>query len=289
MRTDPVEAFWERFSTATGVTADYDAWAFGDEDSPDLADELAWLVLHGPKRATTCLYEDAVADGDMPTRGAYSVVLDGSGGPVCVIRTTEVDIRPFGEVDDAYAWDEGEGDRSLAFWRQAHIDFFAQNGHSIEDDTLVVLERFDLLWPRPGEEGWRRYRPADDPVSQLLAGYAAARSDGDVDALVAAHAPGGFAVRAGEIVRHDSAESLTALLPEDRGRRAQCRRARVELSRTSPSSTRPTGPGWRWPSGRCARRTGRPCAPSTRPTSSPWTTTGGGSWARSSTTEPGRP
>ncbi|HEY5727030.1 MAG TPA: ASCH domain-containing protein [Acidimicrobiia bacterium] len=210
MRTDPVETFWERFSTATGVTADYDAWSFGDEDSPDLADELAWLVLHGPKRATTCLYEDAVADGDMPTRGAYSVVLDGSGGPVCVIRTTEVDIRPFGEVDDAYAWDEGEGDRSLAFWRQAHIDFFAQNGHSIEDDTLVVLERFDLLWPRPGEEGWRRYRPADDPVSQLLAGYAAARSDGDVDALVAAHAPGGFAVRAGEVVRHDSAESLTA-------------------------------------------------------------------------------
>ncbi len=210
MRTDPVETFWERFSAATGVTADYDAWSFGDEDSPDLADELAWLVLHGPKRATTCLYEDAVADGDMPTRGAYSVVLDGSGGPVCVIRTTEVDIRPFGEVDDAYAWDEGEGDRSLAFWRQAHIDFFAQNGHSIEDDTLVVLERFDLLWPRPGEEGWRRYRPADDPVSQLLAGYAAARSDGDVDALVAAHAPGGFAVRAGEVVRHDSAESLTA-------------------------------------------------------------------------------
>ncbi len=130
MRTDPVKTFWERFSAATGITADYDAWAFGDEDSPDLADELAWLVLHGPKRATTCLYEDAVADGDMPTPGAYSVVLDGSGGPVCVIRTTEVDIRPFGEVDDAYAWDEGEGDRSLAFWRQAHIDFFAQNGHS---------------------------------------------------------------------------------------------------------------------------------------------------------------
>jgi uncharacterized protein YhfF len=210
VRTDPVEAFWERFVTATGVIADYDAWAFGDEESPDLADELAWLVLHGPKRATTCLYEDAVADGDMPTPGAYSVVLDGSGGPVCVIRTTEVDIRPFGEVDDAYAWDEGEGDRSLAFWRQAHIDFFAQNGHTIEDDTLVVLERFDLLWPRPGEEGWRRYRPADDPVSQLLAGYAAARSDGDVAALVAAHAPGSFAVRAGEVVRHDSDESLNA-------------------------------------------------------------------------------
>ena len=200
--------------------ADYDAWAFGDEDSPDLADELAWLVLHGPKRATTCLYEDAVADGDMPTRGAYSVVLDGSGGPVCVIRTTEVDIRPFGEVDDAYAWDEGEGDRSLAFWRQAHIDFFAQNGHSHRGRHAGGAGAVRPAVAPPREEGWRRYRPADDPVSQLLAGYAAARSEGDVDALVAAHAPGGFAVRAGEVVRHESAESLTALLPEDRGRRA---------------------------------------------------------------------
>jgi hypothetical protein len=32
---------------------------------------------------------------------------------------TTVEIRPFGEVDEALAWDEGEGDRSLASWRRA--------------------------------------------------------------------------------------------------------------------------------------------------------------------------
>ena len=210
MKSDPVEAFWDQFATAGGVTADYDAWAFGDEKSPDLADELAWLVLHGPKRATTCLYEDAVADGEMPVVGGYSVVLDGAGAPVCIIRTTDIDIVPFGEVDDAYAWDEGEGDRSLAFWRQAHIDFFAENGHAIDDDTLVVLERFELLWPSAGEGGvTTRSLPAtDDPVTQLFTGYATARSEGDVAGLVDAHAAGSFAVRAGEIVRHESSSAL---------------------------------------------------------------------------------
>jgi uncharacterized protein YhfF len=209
VRSDPVEAFWDQFAAARGVTADYDAWAFGDENSPDLADELAWLVLHGPKRATTCLYEDAVADGEMPEVGGYNVVLDGAGAPVCIIRTSEIDIVPFGEVDDAYAWDEGEGDRSLAFWRQAHIDFFAENGHAIDDDTLVVLERFELLWPPAGEEGATSpAEPADDPIGELFGGYATARSDGDVTGLMDAHAPGGFAVRAGEIVRHESPDAL---------------------------------------------------------------------------------
>ena len=46
--------------------------------------------------------------------GALSVVLDGRGEPICVIRSVKVEVRPFGEVDEAFAWVEGEGDRSLA-------------------------------------------------------------------------------------------------------------------------------------------------------------------------------
>ncbi|MDQ3782808.1 MAG: ASCH domain-containing protein [Actinomycetota bacterium] len=209
MRIDPVEAFWERFTSSTGVVADFDAWAFGDENSPDLADELAYLVLHGPKRATTCLYEDALADNEIPVVGGYSVVLDGSGAPVCIIRTTEVDIVAFGDVDDGYAWDEGEGDRSLAFWRQAHIDFFAQSGHTIDNDTLVVLERFDLMWPPPDEIGVAGASPlAEEPVVRFFDAYAAQRSAGDVAALVDAHSEGSFALRGAEIVRHDGTQAL---------------------------------------------------------------------------------
>ena len=108
----------------------YEAWAFGGDDTRELATELALLVRDGPKRATTGLLSEYEAQGEpLPRVGAYSVVLDGAGEPVCIIRTTRVDTTPFGEVDEEFTWVEGEGDRSLAYWREAHIRFFAGGGH----------------------------------------------------------------------------------------------------------------------------------------------------------------
>ena len=149
-----IEAFWTAFVAATGINGAYEAWAFGDPSLPDLATELALLVRDGPKRATAGLasdYEDA--DETLSEIGDLSVILDGEGSPICVIRTTAVEIRRFGDVDAAFAWDEGEGDRTLEWWRRAHLWFFEQQGTPIDDDTLMVLERFELLWPTPTIQG----------------------------------------------------------------------------------------------------------------------------------------
>ena len=148
-----LEAFWRSFVEETGIDGPYTAWAFGND--PAMADDLGRLVRDGPKRATTSLlswYEGDDAE-PMPVAGALSVVLDGRGEPICVIRTTEVEVRPFGLVDEAFAWVEGEGDRSLAYWRAAHIDFFASEGRPVAEDTPVVLETFELLWAplEPGD------------------------------------------------------------------------------------------------------------------------------------------
>ena len=148
-----IEAFWRSFVEETGIDRPYTAWAFGND--PTMADDLGRLVRDGPKRATTSLLswyggEDAEP---MPVVGALSVVLDGRGEPLCVIRTTAVEVRAFGLVDEAFAWVEGEGDRSLAYWRAAHIDFFAREGRPVDEDTPVVLETFELLWaPRELQE-----------------------------------------------------------------------------------------------------------------------------------------
>ena len=141
-----IETFWRSFVEATGIDGPYTAWAFGHD--PAMADDLGRLVRDGPKRATTSLlswYEGDDAE-PMPTVGALSVILDGSERPLCVIRTTAVEVRAFGLVDDAFAWVEGEGDRSLAYWRAAHIDFFASEGRPVTEDTPVVLDTFELLW-----------------------------------------------------------------------------------------------------------------------------------------------
>src|SRR5437764_839602 len=85
-------------------------------------------------------------DEPMPVASDLGVVLDGDGEPLCVVRTTAVEVRPFGDVDEEFAWTEGEGDRSLAYWRAAHIRFFATQGTPLEETTPVVLEGFDLVW-----------------------------------------------------------------------------------------------------------------------------------------------
>jgi uncharacterized protein YhfF len=142
-----VEEFWARFVAATGATASYRAGSFAEE-FPDVATELGLLVRDGPKRATTSrLSEYQGTNEPMPAVGDHWVVTDGEGHPLCVTRTTRVDVARFGDVDEAFAWDEGEGDRTLAWWRQAHLDYFAATGQPVDDDTPVVLERFEVVWP----------------------------------------------------------------------------------------------------------------------------------------------
>lgn len=140
---DPrITRFWERFVATTGVDGPYTAWGFGSD-----ATALGLLVRDGPKRATASLLAWYRRDGDpMPAAGDLGVVLDSDGDPLCVIRTIAVEVRRFGDVDEEFAWAEGEGDRSLAHWRRAHVEFFPGEGQPVTEQTEIVLERFELLW-----------------------------------------------------------------------------------------------------------------------------------------------
>ena len=143
---------WQDYCAATGVDpgSRCDVYAFGD--SPELADELLDLVLHGPKRATAGLVSDYRRDGDeLPVLGAHAVVLDGRGEPACVLLTSDVEIKPLIEVDDRFAWDEGEGDRTREWWLAAHRRYFtrtaAARGEQFDPAEPGVFERFELVWP----------------------------------------------------------------------------------------------------------------------------------------------
>ena len=85
--------------------SDLESYSFGD--SPAQADELAGLVLAGIKTATCWDASDGLSD----KIGERMVILDGSGVAVAVVETVELFQRRFNEVDEAFAYDEGEGDR----------------------------------------------------------------------------------------------------------------------------------------------------------------------------------
>ena len=90
----------------------------------------------------------------VPCVGDFSVVTDGSGVARCVIRTTSVAIVAFDEVDEQFAYDEGEGDRSLEYWREVHWAYFVRElagmGRVATPDMPVVCERFDVVFSPAG-------------------------------------------------------------------------------------------------------------------------------------------
>jgi uncharacterized protein YhfF len=62
----------------------------------------------------------------MPVVGEHVVLIDGKGQPRCIWRTTDVAVKPLVEIDDSFAWDEGEGDRARADWLRGHRRYFAR-------------------------------------------------------------------------------------------------------------------------------------------------------------------
>jgi uncharacterized protein YhfF len=110
----------------------------------ELRRQLVDAVLAGAKTATAGLLAEYEAEGEaLPSVGDRFLLLDYDDEPVAVVETTELRVLRAGEVDLAFAHDEGEGFDSVEEWRAAHELFWA--GTEITDDTLVVAERFRLV------------------------------------------------------------------------------------------------------------------------------------------------
>ena len=65
-----------------------------------------------------------------------------------VLKQTDVRVVPFEEVTEEHAFAEGEGDRSLAHWREVHQHFFTEHrSHDREfaSGMPVVCESFRVL------------------------------------------------------------------------------------------------------------------------------------------------
>lgn len=154
MDRDAAAVMWQAYAAAHPeagcASPDYTVERFGDSDA--LADELLACVLDGPKRATAALVDDfRVEDEPLPRLGSHWIACDGSGRPRLVIRSIELRIATFDDVDAAFAYDEGEDDRTLASWRANHRRYWertcAARGATWSESDEIVLERFRVVWP----------------------------------------------------------------------------------------------------------------------------------------------
>ncbi|MEZ8102336.1 ASCH domain-containing protein [Vibrio bivalvicida] len=129
----------------TSFSADYFC---ADEYNANLC---ADLVLRGEKKATCSMEYWYSHEGElMPQVGHLQVVTNWQGEPACIIEITSVSICPYNQVTAEFAASEGEGDKSLRWWRDAHWKFFSleceELGVEPSEDMLLVLERFNVVY-----------------------------------------------------------------------------------------------------------------------------------------------
>jgi uncharacterized protein YhfF len=119
-------------------------------DSPALSCDLIELIRQGRKRATSSLLWSYEHDGEpLVSAGMHELVVAWDGIPELLTKIVQVDIRPFTQVSEVHAMLEGEGDLSLAYWRDVHWAFFTRECRRIardpSPDMAIVCVQFELL------------------------------------------------------------------------------------------------------------------------------------------------
>lgn len=149
-----IQNYWQEFLSTLPPDSPYHSKTYISEgwgDGPEMADELGALIAAGTKTATCSALWEWEAEGESPPEtGAVTIVLDGSGSPLCIVETVEVTVRRYNEVTADFAREEGEGDLSLEYWREAHRQFFTRTlpkvGRGFSEDMPLVCERFRVIY-----------------------------------------------------------------------------------------------------------------------------------------------
>ena len=129
----------------TSFSADYYC---ADEYNANLC---AQLILKGEKKASCSLEYWYSHEGEiMPVVGHLQVVTDWHGEPVCIVELTSVSLCRYNQVTAEFAAAEGEGDKTLEWWREAHWNFFSRECEELKitpnEDMMLVLERFKVVY-----------------------------------------------------------------------------------------------------------------------------------------------
>ncbi|MEM6297746.1 MAG: ASCH domain-containing protein [Bacteroidota bacterium] len=152
MITESVKVFWQAFQKRNPEHGNFpcpEPWHFCDNQKD--ADECADLVVRGIKQATSpSVWWYEKNQHDFPEVGELNVITNWAGEPKAVIQTTKLEFVSYQEVTAAYAFVEGEGDRSLEYWRKVHWEYFQREmspyGEHPTPEMIIVCEYFQTVY-----------------------------------------------------------------------------------------------------------------------------------------------
>ena len=122
-------------------------------DNKKDADECATLVVEGIKQATaSSLWWYEKHKEPLPKIGDQYVITDWEGNAKAIIETTRVEQVPYNKITADFARTEGEGDKSLAYWKRVHEAYYKREmepyGDKFDEHMIIVCEYFKTIYLR---------------------------------------------------------------------------------------------------------------------------------------------
>ena len=149
-----IETFWQDYLSTLSEEDQHNAPIFVVDqfaDTPEAATKVGKLVRDGVKTTTSSLVWGLEHIGEpLPTVGQFELIVEGNGEPLCIIELIEVAIKPFNAVDEQFAFDYGEGERTLAYWLTDNWDFYSRwcraIGREPSETMPLVFQRFRVVY-----------------------------------------------------------------------------------------------------------------------------------------------
>lgn len=120
-------------------------------DNKKDADECAVLVVKGEKKATaTSLWWYQKNNEPLPKVGDQYIVTDWNGNAKAIIETTKIEKVPYNKITAEFAETEGEGDKSLEYWKKVHEAYYKREMEpheaNFDENMIIVCEYFKTVY-----------------------------------------------------------------------------------------------------------------------------------------------
>ncbi|MBG6233510.1 uncharacterized protein YhfF [Pedobacter sp. CAN_A7] len=120
-------------------------------DNENDANECAELVVKGIKQATaTSLWWYEKNNERLPKVGDQYIITDWNGNARAIIETTRITLTPYNEITTEFVRIEGEGDKSLEYWKKVHLAYYTREmepyGENFTEDMIIICEHFKTIY-----------------------------------------------------------------------------------------------------------------------------------------------
>ncbi|HBO47048.1 MULTISPECIES: ASCH domain-containing protein [Pediococcus] len=146
------EKIWTAFSESHHLTnTTFQTRWFGEQSNPTEVQDLTDKILAGDKISTSKPLGYYSSEGEhIPQVGDYYVLLNADMHPVGIIETVVSELVPFFRVSAEHAYNEAEGDRTLADWQERSKEKFAKQmkkyDRTFSTNDPVVCEEIKLVF-----------------------------------------------------------------------------------------------------------------------------------------------